>query len=238
MRLDMTLVARNLYPSRTAAQQAIAEGMVIVNGVLVTKCSYTVNDTDMIVAALLHSYVSRGGLKLQHALQQFNIDPTAAICLDVGASTGGFTDCLLRHGANKVYAVDVGHSQLHETLRGDSRVINMENADIRNITLPELVDIIVVDVSFISAVKILSVVKSLLKSSGDVLVLVKPQFETSRSAKNKHGVVTDEKTRLAAVEHVRQYARENGWLVSEICQSPIAGGEGNIEYWLHLTAQV
>ncbi|MCL2546731.1 MAG: TlyA family RNA methyltransferase [Oscillospiraceae bacterium] len=234
VRLDVALVQRGVVSSRTVAAEAIAAEFVTVNGAIAHKASMKIVDSDDVqVKALPHNYVGRGGVKLAHALACFGIDVGGRVALDVGASTGGFTDCLLQNGAARVYAVDVGKGQLHKRLRADERVVAMEQTDIRGLALPELVDLIVVDVSFISLTRIIDYLAIYAKSNALALLLVKPQFETSKSRKNKHGVVIDKAVREIAVQSVAQSAEACGWRVLGREISPLAGGDGNIEYFLH-----
>ena len=233
MRLDVYLTEKGLCKSRTAAQELINYGGVLVNGKPAAKNSQDVTDADEITVdeEKLPKYVGRGGLKLERALEQWEIDLSGALCVDIGASTGGFTDCMLQNGAAKVFAVDVGRDQLDEKLRQDSRVISLEQTDIRDFTLPdEPADFIGADVSFISLKLILPHIYRLLKSGGMAVVLIKPQFEAGRQNLNKKGVVRSESVRLKAVKDIEDFAVQCGFsrIGSEI--SPIKGGDGNIEY--------
>ena len=237
-RLDTELAARSLARSRTLAQSLIKDGAVYVNGVIIRKPSCEVSGTDEItLKGDLPRYVGRGGIKLEKALTEFNITLDGCICIDAGASTGGFTDCMLQNGARLVYAVDVGNSQLDEKLRADKRVISFENTDIRNAAekIPEKADFITADVSFISLKLVLPAVKALLKSKGSAVALIKPQFEVGKSGLGKHGVVKDESLRKQAVEEIKRFAADLGFTVNGVITSPITGGEGNIEYLIHLS---
>ena len=237
-RLDTELVSRSLAKSRTLAQSLIKDGEVYVNGSRVQKPSFEVSSADEItVKGDLPRYVGRGGIKLEKAITDFNIALSNCTCIDAGASTGGFTDCMLQNGAALVYAVDVGSNQLDKKLRADKRVISLENTDIRNAAekLPEKADFITVDVSFISLKLILPEIKNLLKAKGSAVALIKPQFEVGKSGLNKHGVVKNETLRNQAVEEIRRFAADIGFTVNGVITSPITGGEGNIEYLIHLS---
>lgn len=232
MRLDVYLTENGLCKSRTAAQNLIKNEGVTVNGKAVTKPSAEVADGDVVeITGEQLRYVGRGGLKLEAALEGCDfLDLNGAVCVDIGASTGGFTDCMLQNGAAKVYAVDVGTDQLDEKLRCDSRVVSMEKTDIRTAQLPELADFIGTDVSFISLKAVLPHIHRLLKPDCYAVTLIKPQFEAGRAALSKKGVVRDEKTRLRVVEDIKQFAQQCGFCVSATMQSPIQGGDGNMEY--------
>jgi 23S rRNA (cytidine1920-2'-O)/16S rRNA (cytidine1409-2'-O)-methyltransferase len=235
MRLDQTLVARGLVPSRARAQDLIKRGFVRVGGVVCDKPAFDVKGVQLIeIASEAPAYVSRGAEKLAAALDRFGFDAEGAIALDVGASTGGFTEVLLEHGARLVYAVDVGSAQLHGRLREDSRVVALENCDARALSrtlVPEDVDAIVVDVSFISVTKVLGAVLPLARVGCWIVVLVKPQFEVGRENVGSGGIVRDEAVRLGAVASVRDWlAGQAGWSIVGDMQSPIAGGSGTVEY--------
>lgn len=235
-RLDVALVSQGHFPSRERAQEAIAAGMVRVNGQVTTKPARRVKAGDRIeVTGDPIGYVGRGGLKLEGALDQFGIDPAGWVCLDVGASTGGFTDCLLRRGARRVYAVDVGRDQLHPSLRADSRVVVMEETDIRAVaSLPEPVALAAVDVSFISLTLVLPAVVRLLAPHGQIVALIKPQFEVGPGGVGKGGIVRDPAQRQVAVNRVLGRAEELGLACRKLIESPILGTEGNREFlaWL------
>ncbi|MGF1463855.1 MAG: TlyA family RNA methyltransferase [Maricaulaceae bacterium] len=233
-RLDQALVARGLCETRAKAQAAIAYGGVRVDGRPATKPSQSVSAEAAITVTPPHPWVGRGGVKLAAALDHFGIDPSGRTCLDVGASTGGFTDVLLAHGARRVYAVDVGRDQLHPRLRADPRVRVMEGVDARTLS-PGAVDeqpsLLVADLSFVSLTKVLDAPLALLSRGADVVVLVKPQFELDRRALDKRGVVKTPTDRIRALDHVTQ------WLTYRVAlhragpmQSPIAGGDGNVEF--------
>lgn len=234
MRLDQALVSRGLADSRAKAQDLIREGFVTVGGVVQKKPSFaTAQDDDIAVQGTLHPWVGRGGMKLDHAMRHYALEITGQTCLDLGASTGGFTDVMLHRGAAKVYAVDVGHDQLHEKLRGDARVVNLEGLHAKDITadhVPEAIDFLAVDLSFISVTKALPFVFPLLSPRARMVVLIKPQFEAGRDAVGKGGVVKDEAAQQAAVQSVLRFLQESGFLLSDAIQSPIAGGDGNREF--------
>lgn len=231
MRLDVYLTEKGLCKSRTAAQSLIKGGGVSVNGKPCEKPSLDLSESDTVeITGEQLRYVGRGGLKLEGALSAFSLELSGLVCLDIGSSTGGFTDCMLQNGAARVYAVDVGTDQLHEKLRADSRVVVMEQTDIRTAELPEKVDFIGTDVSFISLKAVIPHIDRLLKDGGRAVALIKPQFEAGRSALNKKGIVKDEKTRRKVVEDITEFAEQCGFKVAGIADSPIHGGDGNIEY--------
>ena len=232
-RLDVALVSRDMCKSRTEAQDRIIHGKVLVNGAVEKKSAKEISDSDVLRVTEYMPYVGRGGLKLEHALDHFKIDVNSFTVLDIGSSTGGFTDCVLQHGAKKVYAVDVGTFQLAHSLRNDPRVILMEQTDIREAILPEKVDCIVIDVSFISLSKIFPIVTRFTKQGAVLFALVKPQFEVGQGNIGKNGIVTDEKAREDAITKVLISATENGIAIQEVTGSPIAGGDGNKEFLLY-----
>ena len=230
MRLDIYLAENRLCKSRTAAQELIRAGGVSLNGKPCTKPSQEVCGDDRAeVTGEQLRYVGRGGLKLEYALEHFGIDLCGRQCIDIGSSTGGFTDCMLQHGAARVFAVDVGKDQLDASLRQDSRVVSMEQTDIRTAELPEA-EFIGTDVSFISIKLILPHIFRLLKSGGTAAVLIKPQFEAGRQNLSKKGIVRDERLRLRIRDDVVRFAEECGFSVAGVCTSPITGGDGNVEY--------
>jgi 23S rRNA (cytidine1920-2'-O)/16S rRNA (cytidine1409-2'-O)-methyltransferase len=235
-RADVLVFEKGLAKSRNSATALIKAGRIMANKEIVLKNAELVDETAVIeILGDDVPYVGRGGLKLEKALAEFKIDPTNIIAIDVGSSTGGFTECLLRQGAKKVYAIDVGTDQLDLMLKKDSRVISMEKTDIRNIkTLPDKIDLAVIDVSFISLEQILDGVKKLLKKKAKIIALVKPQFETSPKAKNKSGVVTDPEIRKLALEKIKKVALDIGLETVLEIDSPISGGNGNKEYLLLL----
>ncbi len=236
MRLDVALAQRGLVESRERAQQLIKASRVQVNGRVVTKSSVKVVDDDDIVLLSPWRYVSRGGEKLEAALKEFNVNVRGLTVLDVGSSTGGFTDCLLQHGAAKVYCVDVGRDQLAPRLRDDARVRVLEGTDIRALPqLPELVDLAVVDVSFISLRLVLPAIRKFLKSdSSRMIVLLKPQFEAGPHRTTKRGVIKDPKVREKVVADFQAWAARNEWKAQGVITSPILGKEGNVEYLVDL----
>ncbi len=234
MRLDSVLVEKGFFESRTRAQRAISEGFISVNGKVITKSSFDVSDNDNIISkGDPLQYVSRGALKLLGALESFDIDITGFIAVDIGASTGGFTEVLLKHGAKKVVAVDVGHDQLAEVIASDPKVINLEKTDFRNLPGDEYssyFDFACSDVSFISITLLLPKIYEVLKPSAEAVVLIKPQFESDTKRVGKNGIVRDEKTRIRAVDKVTASAIACGFEVKKIMPSPITGGDGNVEY--------
>lgn len=237
-RLDMLLVKRNLVPSREKAKAIIMSGIVYVNGQKEDKAGTMFEDTALIeVRGSTLKYVSRGGLKLEKAMTHFGICLEGKICMDVGASTGGFTDCMLQNGAIKVYAVDVGHGQLDWKLRNDERVICMEKTNIRYVKGEDVADKIQfasIDVSFISLSKVLEPVKELLTDDAQVVCLIKPQFEAGREKVGKKGVVREKDTHLEVIEKVMAFAQSIDFGIQNLEFSPIKGPEGNIEYLLRL----
>ena len=238
-RLDKALVSRGLVLSRERAKTLIKKGSVMVKGVIITEPSFVVEaETELALTEEDIPWVSRSGVKLAHVLELWKIDPKGFACLDIGASTGGFTEVLLAGGAKKVYAVDVGHGQLHEKLRNDPRVVNMEGMHVNMMDGSEIgeeIDLIVIDVSFISLTKVLGRAKMFMKQNGQIIALVKPQFEVGREAINK-GIVKDKKLRAKALESVKQFVRTAGLMVENETVSPIKGGDGNEEYLLLLSA--
>lgn len=237
-RLDSLVVKRGLAASRERAKAMIMAGQVYVDGRKSDKAGTLVPETaDVTVSGRDIGYVSRGGLKLAKALAVFNIDLTGKIMTDIGASTGGFTDCALQNGAAKVYAIDVGYGQLAWSLRTDPRVVNMERTNIRDVTpadLGEPVTFAAVDVAFISLDKVLSVVKALLAPAGEAVTLIKPQFEAGRDKVGKRGVVKDAVVHREVILRIVAVARELGFIPAGISYSPVKGPEGNIEYLLYL----
>ena len=238
-RLDMLLVEKGLATSRERAKAYIMAGLVTVDGQKIDKAGTVVPiKANIIVHGDSIGYVSRGGLKLAKALTHFNIDLTGKVMADIGASTGGFTDCALQNGATKVYAIDVGYGQLAWSLRTDERVINMERTNIRNVKpedLPELLDFVSIDVAFISLDKVLPAVKTLLTPQGAVVALIKPQFEAGRDKVGKKGVVRDPAIHREVINNVLQTASIQQLNPLGLTYSPVKGPEGNIEYLLYLT---
>jgi len=248
-RLDQILVEKKLFPSRTRAQAAIMAGLVFVAGQKVDKAGVSFSpDVSIEVKGEPHPYVSRGGVKLDAALEEFQINVSGKVCLDVGASTGGFTDCLLQRGAAKVYAVDVGYGQLAWKLRQDAKVKVFERTNIRYLTLKDIgpalpagrlrtsdVGLAVIDASFISLSKIFPAVYKLLADKAEVIALIKPQFEAKREQVGKGGIVKDEKVRSEVVEKVTVAAEAIGFVAKEVIPSPITGADGNVEFLIYLT---
>lgn len=237
-RLDVLLVKRNLAESREKAKAIIMAGSVFVDGEREDKAgsSFPV-DVRIEVKGHALPYVSRGGLKLEKALANFDVTVEGKVCTDVGSSTGGFTDCMLQNGAVKVFAIDVGRGQLDWKLRQDERVVCMEKTNIRYVTpedIGEPVDFSSIDVSFISLTKVLGPIRDYLRSEGEIVALIKPQFEAGREKVGKKGVVREKSTHHEVIEKVAQYANSIGFEVLNIDFSPIKGPEGNIEYLIHL----
>ncbi len=241
-RLDLLLVNRNLAESREKAKAIIMSGNVFVDGQREDKAGSTFPPEVMIeVKGNPLKYVSRGGLKLEKAIAQYRISLEGKICMDVGSSTGGFTDCMLQNGAVKVYSVDVGTNQLAWKLRQDERVISMEKTNIRYLTpdqIKDVIDFASIDVSFISLTKVLQPVRELLKEEGEIVCLIKPQFEAGREKVGKKGVVRDQKVHEEVIQTVCDYASNLGFDCLDLNFSPIKGPEGNIEYLLYLKKRI
>ena len=236
-RLDVLLVQRGLAESRARAQALIMAGDVRVAGAVATKPGHLVEPAAEVTVAAAPRFVSRGGEKLAHALDVFGVDPTGCICADVGASTGGFTDCLLQFGATRVYAIDVGYGQLHWSLRQDPRVVPIERTNIRHLeALPEPVDLAAIDVSFIGLALVLPAVRRLLAPHGRVVALVKPQFEAGRGQVGKGGVVRERATHRQVLASVAAAAPASGLALRGLTPSPLRGPAGNIEFLALLTA--
>ncbi len=238
VRLDQLVFERGFTESRERAKTTVMSGLVFVNGQRVDKPGAPVApDAAIEVRGEASPFVSRGGFKLDKALKVFPIDPAGLVCIDCGASTGGFTDVLLQHGAAKVYAVDVGYGQLAWKLRNDPRVVNLERCNLRYVTaeqIPDKLDLAVMDVSFISVRLVIPAVKELLKPGADLVCLIKPQFEAGRDEVGKKGVVREAEIHREVIETVLRFARETGWSVMGLDFSPIRGPEGNIEFICHL----
>ena len=238
-RLDVLLTERMFAESRAKAQAVIMAGQVYVNGQKADKPGISYEETvDIEVRGDTCPYVSRGGLKLEKALRDFGVDPTGFVCSDSGASTGGFTDCLLQQGASKVFALDVGYGQLDWKIRNDPRVVVMERTNIRNVTpedLGEPLDLSVIDVSFISLKIVLPTIKTLLKPTGQVLCLIKPQFEAGKEKVGKKGVVRERSTHKEVLDNFVALADELGFQILGLIFSPVKGPEGNIEFLAHLS---
>ncbi len=243
MRADVYLFENGYTKSRQSAKNLITEGRLLLDGKPCTKPSFEVPDgTTIEIVGDEPKYVGRGGIKLDTAIEEFNITLEGYTCIDIGASTGGFTDCMLQHGAIKVYAVDVGHDQLDNKLLSDNRVINLEKTNIREVDLSTFdhspVDFISVDVSFITLKLVLPKVLELLKSGGRAVTLIKPQFEAGKSNLNKHGVVKSEKVRKMVVNEIMMFAQSLGFTVLGVCQSPITGSKGNVEYLMYVSKEI
>ncbi|MBI5849167.1 MAG: TlyA family RNA methyltransferase [Nitrospirae bacterium] len=237
-RLDKIIVDRSLVKSRDRAKALIMAGNVLVDGKEESKAGALV-DINAVVALRENDipFVSRGGIKLEGALEFSHIDLAAKIVMDIGSSTGGFTDCVLKRGAARVYAIDVGYGQLDWSLRNDPRVILLEKTNIRHLEadrIPEPIDLVVIDVSFISLTQVLPRVLDFLGHDGDVLALVKPQFEVGKGMVDKGGVIRDESKRLAAVKKVSDFSAASGFIVMGDYESPLPGQKGNREYFIHL----
>ena len=236
-RLDILITQKGLAESRERAKAYIMAGVVYVNGQKEDKPGLKVDITAPIEVREKMRYVSRGGFKLEKAMAQFPIILEGKTCMDVGASTGGFTDCMLQNGAVKVYSIDVGYGQLAWKLREDERVVCMEKTNMRYVTheqIPEEIDFSSIDVSFISLTKILLPVYDLIKEEGEVVALIKPQFEAGREQVEKHGVVKDPKVHKQVIANVWAYAKSIGFSIEGLDFSPIKGPEGNIEYLIYL----
>ena len=236
-RLDVVLVNKKYFPTRQKAKYEIEKGNIYVNGKQITKSSKIIDYNDEIeVRGTTLKYVSRGGLKLEKAINTFEIVLKNKICADIGASTGGFTDCMLKNGAQKVYAIDVGHSQLAETLKEDERVINLEGTNIRDLDTNsiEKLDFISSDVSFISEAHVLPKIYELLKIKGRAVVLIKPQFEAGNQNLNKNGVVKNIKVHQKVIQNIVILANKLGFRIIDVTYSPIKGPAGNIEYLLYI----
>ena len=240
IRVDVYLVSEGYSKSRESAQRSIEAGLVMIDGKPIKKPSEKIDETveHSVECENTIAYVGRGGLKLEAALDAFGIDPSGKICFDVGASTGGFTDCLLKRGAKKVYAIDSGRDQLAKELRDDERVVSLEGMNARFLNFDSVgcyADIIVMDVSFISQTLILPRFQMLLNDGGDVVTLIKPQFECGREALGKGGIVKKPEHRLSAVRRVAFVAEENGLHLCDLIRSPIEGGDGNVEFLARFT---
>lgn len=238
IRLDIYLTQNGLAPSRERAKSMIMEGIVFVDNQKCDKAGEMIKENAVVeIRGNTLKYVSRGGLKLEKALKEFPIDLHDRITMDIGASTGGFTDCMLQNGAKKVYAVDVGYGQLAWSLRNDERVVNMERTNIRSLTrddIPETPDFASIDVSFISLRLVLPVVKELLSETGEITALIKPQFEAGREQVGKKGVVRDLSIHIEVIKNIVDFAQGIGLFTEGLSFSPIKGPEGNIEYLLYL----
>jgi len=233
-RADRLLDERDIVESRATARAAIDAGLVFADDRPVRKASEELATDSVIRASAAHPYVSRGGIKLVAALEHFRFDPRRHVCLDVGASTGGFTQVLLEHGARRVFAVDVGHGQLHESLRGRPDITSLEETDIRSLSprlLDETPDFVTIDVSFTSLKNVLPSALALAKGPARLIALIKPQFEAGRGA-SKKGIVRDRAIHAAVCGDIEKFVTALGWRVVETIESPITGGDGNIEFLL------
>ncbi len=234
IRLDRLIHENGLAPSGEKAKQLIKAGHILVDGEVINKPGSKISeDAEITVQGESFKYVSRGGLKLQKSLEYFEIDLTGFTCMDIGASTGGFTDCMLSHSAARVYAIDVGTNQLDEKLLSDQRVVNLEKINARAMSfdlIGEQVDFISIDVSFISLSKILSALTAFSKDSTQMVALIKPQFEAGRTRLGKKGVVRDKKTHIEVINEVMTGFKDNGWTLADLTYSPITGPKGNIEF--------
>lgn len=237
-RLDAELVARGIAKSREKAKEYIKSGKIMLNSKPAAKPSIDVGESDVIeYLGEDEKYVGRGGLKLEKALSCFNIDLAGCICVDIGASTGGFTDCMLQNGANKVYAVDVGHGQLAEKLVSDGRVVNIEGVNVKTLTdkiIDETPDFVCADLSFISCRYAAEAAYRLLKIGGKAVILIKPQFEAGRAAVSKGGIVKDIKAHINVLSTLTDELSRLGFSVLGLTDSPIRGGDGNVEYLIYL----
>lgn len=234
MRIDLYLSQNGFADSRQKAKGLLEKQLVKLNGKIITKASQEVAQADTVeVTGSALAYVGRGGLKLEGALSAFDYSPAGLICADIGASTGGFTDCLLQNGAAKVYAVDAGHGQLHEKLQKDARVVNMENCNakaLNGVLIPEPIDLAVMDLSFISQTLIYPALTRILHRDSVLISLIKPQFEAGRSAVGKNGIVKDKKIHCRVIENILETAAGFHLHCQSLAVSPITGGDGNIEY--------
>lgn len=242
MRLDLLLVERALVESRERGQALILAGQVLVNGRKTEKAGASApRDAEIRIIGETPRYVGRGGLKLEAAIREFHLSVEGKTALDVGASTGGFTDCLLQHGCARVYAVDVGYGQLAWKLRQDPKVVLIERVNIRGIDpalIPEAIDLVVIDVSFISLENVVPAVLPFLRPGGDILALIKPQFEVGRAQVGKGGIVRDAGARDAAVARITGVLVRSGFAVQGLIPSPITGQDGNVEYLIHGVREV
>ncbi|MFQ6122586.1 MAG: TlyA family RNA methyltransferase [Dehalococcoidales bacterium] len=235
-RIDRLMVVRGLVESRAKAQALIMAGEVVVDGKAAIKPGTLVSEEAVISILKPSPFVSRGGIKLEYALDQFQLDVSAKVVVDIGASTGGFTDCLLKRGASRVYAVDVGYGQLDYRLRRDSRVVVMERVNARYpIPLPERVDLVTIDLSFISVRKVIPSVAKLLKDNGHLLVLIKPQFEARRKEVGKGGVIKEPLVHAMVLGRFIAWMVEHGFRLKGLVESPILGASGNREFFVLLT---
>ena len=235
-RLDVLIFERGLCETRSKAQAIVMEGIVLVDGKKITKSGTQVDDTALIEIEKQNPYVSRGGLKLESVMKLFEIDFTDKVCIDIGASTGGFTDCMLQHGAKKVYAVDVGTAQLHYKLRNDKRVVNIENVNFRYFDknlLKDIIDVITIDVSFISLDKILPLASEIISVTGIIIAMIKPQFELEPN-EIKKGVVRNEELRQKAINKIKDFSEKLNLEILKEQDSGVKGARGNLEHFIML----
>ena len=237
-RLDVLVYEKGFTDSREKAKAVIMAGEIYVDNQKADKCGQSYDENaDIEFRGKAPQYVSRGGLKLEKAINNFNLDLNGKITMDIGASTGGFTDCMLQNGAEKVYSIDVGYGQLAWKLRNDERVVNLERTNMRKVTheqVPDDIDFFSIDVSFISLKLLLPVARELLSENAEAVCLIKPQFEAGREKVGKKGVVRDPAVHIEVVEGIYNYCLENGYSVLNLDYSPIKGPEGNIEYLIHI----
>lgn len=237
-RLDVLVFEKGFAESREKAKAIIMAGEIYVDNQKADKCGQSYNeDVNIEFRGTAPKYVSRGGLKLEKAINNFQLDLKGKVTMDIGASTGGFTDCMLQNGAEKVYSIDVGYGQLAWKLRNDSRVVNLERTNMRKVTkeqVPDEIDFFSIDVSFISLKLLLPVARELLSENAQAVCLIKPQFEAGREKIGKKGVVRDPQVHIEVVESIYNFCLENGYSVLNLDYSPIKGPEGNIEYLIHL----
>lgn len=241
-RLDLLLVEQGHFDSREKAKRAIMAGIVLVNGQMVDKAGADVpSDAVLTLKENPNKYVSRGGLKLEKAMQTYGIDLTEKVCMDIGASTGGFTDCMLKSGASKVFSVDVGYGQLDYSLRTNEKVVNMERTNIRHVTIGQIgesLNFVSIDVSFISLKLVLPVAYALMADEAEIVFLIKPQFEAGRDQVGKHGVVRDERVHVSVLKEVTSEAQRLGFSLKALTFSPISGPKGNIEFLCYASKTV
>lgn len=237
-RLDILVCEKGLAESREKAKAIIMAGQIFVDNQKADKCGDTYDENaDIELRGQTLKYVSRGGLKLEKAMEQFDLDLSGKICMDIGASTGGFTDCMLQNGAKKVYSVDVGYGQLAWKLRNDERVVNLERTNMRKVTreqVPDVIDFFSMDVSFISIKLLLPVARELMGDNAEAVCLIKPQFEAGKGKVGKKGVVRDSKVHVEVVKDIYDFCLNNGFDVLHTDFSPIKGPQGNIEYLIHI----
>lgn len=237
-RLDVEVSFRGLCDSREKAKILISEGKVSVNGKIITKPSFKTEECDRVeIVGEVMPYVSRGGLKLEKAVKVFGIDLKGKTAIDMGASTGGFSDVMLQNGVSKIYAVDVGTGQLAEKIKNNPAVINMENTNIRNMVFEDIgekVDFISIDTSFISLKLILPTAFNFIKNDGEIVALIKPQFEAGKSNIGKNGIVKDKKIHKSVINDIYSFVIQNSFVPVNLTVSPISGGDGNIEYLMHI----